>query len=238
MKNNKVNNAILLAAGLGTRLMPITKEIPKPLIEVNGIRIIDRAINYCAKAGIQNIHVVVGYLGNVFEELLIDYPCINIIKNPDYDIANNISSVYSARDYLEDTYIIDADTLIYNSSVIKNDVISSFFYGIKTNSTDDWIFRVENCLIQDEVKGGEGNNIWKVVGISYWNKEDGKKLAKDIEEYYCQLNRKDLYWEFVPLKEKKNNYTISIMNCNEADIMEIDTFEELLSVDSSYKKFI
>ena len=73
-----------------------------------------------------------------------------------------------------------------------------------------------------------------MVGISYWNEEDGKKLAKDIAEVYNTPGGKERYWEQVPLVYKKENYAVEVMECHEEDIVEIDTFRELKQIDKSY----
>ena len=73
-----------------------------------------------------------------------------------------------------------------------------------------------------------------MVGISYWNEEDGKKLATDIAEVYEGPGGKERYWEQVPLVYKKENYAVEVAECKEDDIVEIDTFRELKQIDKSY----
>ena len=92
----KAQRAIFLAAGLGSRLRPITINTPKPLVRVNGVRIIETSIEACLKAGIQEIYIVTGYLADEFNILLKKYPMIQFIHNPEYDKANNISSAVVA----------------------------------------------------------------------------------------------------------------------------------------------
>ena len=90
---NRVKRAIILAAGKGERMLPLTKNVPKPLIRVNGVRMIDTIINSLYKNGIDEIYVVVGYMKEKFYSLKDDYPCITMIDNPYYDNCNNISSL-------------------------------------------------------------------------------------------------------------------------------------------------
>lgn len=115
---NKVKRAIIMAAGLGTRMKPVTLETPKPLIKVNGIRMIDTVIDALHKNGIYEIHIVVGYLKDRFSELLKDFPDVDIIENPYYDTCNNISSLYVARNYIENSVILDGDQIIYNPDIL------------------------------------------------------------------------------------------------------------------------
>ena len=92
MEPYKAKRAVFIAAGFGTRLVPITLNTPKPLVRVHGERIIDSLIDACLEAGIEEIYVVRGYLAEQFDQLLYKYPMIRFLENPLYNEANNISS--------------------------------------------------------------------------------------------------------------------------------------------------
>ena len=113
---HKVKRAIIMAAGTGSRMRPVTLETPKPLVKVNGTRMIDTAIEDLLANGIREIYVVVGYKKEQFNQLQEDYPFIKLIDNPYYDTCNNIASLYVAREYLEDCIILDGDQIIYNTA--------------------------------------------------------------------------------------------------------------------------
>ena len=226
--------AVFLAAGFGSRMIPITINTPKPLVRVHGVRIIDRLIDSCLKAGINEIIIIRGYLAELFDQLKNKYPNIRFIDNPTYDEANNIGSTFLARHLLSNTYVIESDLLVSNSQIIKKYHYSSDFLAIKKQYTDDWCFKVEDGLIQEEMNGGKGDDIWQMVGISYWNESDGKRLSQDIETVYATSEGKNYYWEQVPLVYCKDHYRVEVLPCRQEDVVEIDTFEELKEIDNTY----
>ena len=234
LESYRVKRAVFVAAGFGSRLAPITFNTPKPLVRVHGMRIIDRLIDACLEAGIEEIWIVRGYLGELFDQLLYKYPMIKFIDNPVYSEANNISSALVARHLLSSAYVFEADLLLSNPKIIRKYHYTSDFLAIKKERSDDWCFRVKDGLIVEEKVGGEGDDVWQMVGISYWNEEDGRKLARDIEEVYASPGGKERYWEQVPLVYRKENYAVEICECSEEDIIEIDTFSELKAIDKTY----
>ena len=228
----KVKRALFIAAGFGSRLVPVTLNTPKPLVRVNGKRIIDGLIDACLAAGIDDITIVRGYLGEQFDQLLYKYPMIKFIENPVYNEANNISSALVARYNLSNSYVFEADLLISNPKIITKYHYTSDFLGIKMERSDDWCFEVKDGFITEQKVGCL--NCYQMVGISYWNQEDGMKLSKHIEEAYNLPGGKELYWEQTALKIFKNQYKIAIRECKQEDIVEIDTFNELKAIDKSY----
>ena len=230
----RAKRAVFIAAGFGTRLVPITFNTPKPLVRVHGVRIIDRLIDACLEAGINEIIIVRGYLGELFDQLLYKYPMIRFLENPAYNEANNISSALVARYMLSNAYVFEADLLISNPAVIRKYHYSSDFLAIRTDRSDDWCFRVKDGIIQEEKVGGEGNDIWQMVGISYWDEADGHKLSQDIQDVYQSPGGKERYWEQVPLVYRKEHYEVEVRECFAEDIVEIDTFNELKAIDKTY----
>ena len=224
----RVKRAVFIAAGFGSRLVPITFNTPKPLVRVHGVRIIDRLIDSCLEIGINDIYIVRGYLSELFDQLLYKYPMIKFLENPAYNIANNISSSLVARYMLSNAYVFEADLLLYNPKIIKK------YLAIKKKRSDDWCFQVKDGIIIDEKVGGEGDDIWQMVGISYWNSVDGHRLSQDIADVYASPGGKERYWEQVPLIYRKQHYAVEILECSEDDIVEIDTFNELKEIDKIY----
>ena len=228
----RAKRAIFIAAGFGSRMVPITFNTPKPLVRVHGVRIIDRLIDGCLRAGINEIIIVRGYLAEQFDQLLYKYPMIKFLENPVYNEANNISSAMIARYLLSNAYVFEADLVLSNPDIIRKYHYQSDFLGIRKDRTDDWCFEVKNGIITDEKVGGQ--DCWQAIGISYWNDSDGNRLSQDIADVYASPGGKERYWEQVPLVYKKENYSVEIRECFEDDIVEIDTFRELKAIDKTY----
>lgn len=228
----RVKRAIFLAAGFGSRMVPITLNTPKPLVRVHGKRIIETLLDAVVKAEIPEIIVVTGYLGEQFEVLLKKYPNIKFIDNKKYNEANNISSAYLVKDLFENSYVLESDLILYNENLIRKYEYQSNFLAAYTEVTDDWCFETKNGIITKQKIGGY--NCHQMIGISYYDKKDGQQLHKDIDKVYNSPGGKEKYWDQIPLDVYKNNYKIYIRECKKEDIIEIDTFNELKKIDKTY----
>ena len=228
----RVKRAIFLAAGFGSRLVPITFNTPKPLVRVNGVRMIETLLDAVVEAGIPEIIIVTGYLAEQFEVLKNKYKNITFIENKMYNEANNISSAYMVRDKLCNAYVMEADLCLYNKKLIRKYEYQSNFLGKYVDRTDDWCFETKNGYITKQKVGGI--NCYQMYGISYYDEKDGKQIKEDIEKVFNSPGGKEKYWEQVLLDVYKKNYKIAVRECKEGDIIEIDTFNELKKVDSVY----
>lgn len=229
----RVRRAVFIAAGFGSRLVPITFNTPKPLVRVHGTRIIDTLLDAVAAAGIPEIVIVRGYLGEQFDQLLYKYPNIIFVENPVYNEANNISSAVCVRYLLKNAYVLEADLVLKNRALIRKYEYESNMLGIPVDRSDDWCLMTDGSgVITQETVGGL--NCHQMVGISFWSEADGGKLAGDLDEVYRSPGGKERYWEQVPLVYKKENYSVHVRECSFEDITEIDTFNELKQIDKLY----
>ena len=120
-------NAIIIAAGMGTRLRPLTLSTPKPLIKVFGKPMIERNVEFLLEKGIKEIVIVTGYLGEQFSFLKEKYPEVKLVHNDKFNEYNNIYSFYLIREYLEDSYILDGDIYL-NKNIFKTDLDKSMYF--------------------------------------------------------------------------------------------------------------
>lgn len=235
----RAKRAVLLASGFGSRMRPITINTPKPLVRVNGKRIIDSLIEPLLKLGIEEIHIVVGYLAEGFELLKRSYPSITLINNPLFATTNNISSALAASEHFQNAYVFESDLLLKNPSLLKRYNCNSFYLGVPVESTPDWCFETKNeqggePIITNLKKGGE--NCHHMFGISYWTQEDGAKLARDFADAFnANEENKQRFWDDVPCVLMRDHYQVRVRECSFADIAEIDSLRELQELDPSYR---
>lgn len=228
----RVKRAIFLAAGFGSRLVPITLNTPKPMVLVNGKRIIETLLDAVVKAEIKEIYIITGYLSEQFEILKKKYPQIKFVENNMYNEANNISSAYLVRNLIKNAYVLESDLYLYNPKLIRKYEYHSNFLGYYVDRSDDWCIEVKNGIITKEKVGGI--NCYQMVGISYYDENDGQNIEKDMEEVFKSPGGKEKYWEQVILDVCKKNYNIYLRECQKEDIIEIDTFNELKAIDPTY----
>ena len=233
-----VRRAIIMAAGIGKRLQPLTLETPKPLISVNGTRMIDSAINGLHKNGITEIYIVVGHLKEQFYQLESLYPGVTIIENPYYETCNNISSLYVARDYIEEAIILDGDQIIYNPAALQPEFDRSGYNCIWTDrETDEWLLSVENGIVKSCSRNG-GKTGWQLFSISRWTSSDGKRLKKHLELEFEKNKNYQIYWDDIAIFCHANDYELGIYKMNPGDVIEIDNISELARLDHRYQIYV
>ncbi len=233
---NKAERAVIMAAGFGSRLMPVTKETPKPLIKVNGVRMIDSVIKALHKNGVNEIYIVVGYLKEKFDVLKREYSGIELIENPYYDTCNNISSLYVAREHLENSLILDGDQIIYNDDVLSPYFEKSGYNSVWTDGeTDEWLQQVENGKVVSCSRTG-GKRGWQLFSISRWTEKDGKKLKRHLELEFENKQNRGIYWDDVVMFNHFDEYDLTVRPMNYGDVIEIDSLDDLMKLDLSYKK--
>ena len=230
-----VKRAIIMAAGIGKRMNPITLKIPKPLVKVNGIRMIDTVIQALHANDIREIYIVVGYLKEQFESIVQEYEGITLIENPYYNTCNNISSLYVAREHICDAIILDGDQMIYNKDILRKEFSMSGYNANWTDeTTDEWLMEIDDDKVVSCSRTG-GKKGWQLYSVSRWTYDDGIKLKKHLEYEFEVVKNHQIYWDDVAMFNHFEDFTLGVLPMKKGDILEIDSYEELVSIDDTYK---
>ena len=227
----KVDNAVILAAGFGSRFVPITYELPKGLVSVKGEPMLERQIRQLKEKGINEIIMVVGYLKENFDYLIDKYG-VKLVFNPEYAVKNNLSSLYYARNFLKNSYILSADNWMRENIFNYEEDKSWYSCVYKEGPTSEWCVNAdETGRINSVIIGGYDS--WVMYGPVFICESFSERFIGKIEEYYKKPGKENYMWENVFIDEI-NNFDLYINKQSADNVYEFETVEELRLFDPEY----
>ena len=231
---HRIKNAIILAAGMSTRFIPLNFEKPKGLLVVKGETLIERQIRHLREKGIEEIIVVVGYMKECFEFLKEKYGVI-LVEAKDYAERNNHASVYAAKEYLKNTIITSSD-LYFSENIFQTYAYDSYYCtlfvpgktaerGIETDSDDKII---------DTFYGDKCYDTWITLGYAFFSENFSKKMISFIEAEFDLPETANKFWADIQDEHLADLYMYA-KRCNDGIIHEFDSLEELRDFDEAYR---
>ncbi|MCR5793825.1 MAG: NTP transferase domain-containing protein [Solobacterium sp.] len=223
LQEQKPSSAIILAAGLGMRMIPINSHTPKALIEVRGERLIERIIRQLHEADIRDIYVVVGFMKESFEYLIDDFN-VKLIVNRDYASKNNFHSLYLAKKYLSDSYVIPGDMWCAENPFSRYETYSWYMVSDKKTSKSAVRVNRRQELIRTEGAGNE------MVGFAYLKKDACEYVKKKLAAFEKDEKKTDYFWDDALYDDEKMIVYANVVTAGE--VIEIDTYEQLREIDA------
>lgn len=248
MNPEKIKSAVIMAAGLGTRMRPLTDRMPKPLAEINGIPLIETSIKAMRCSGIEKIAVVTGYLGEQLAYLAEKYGNLSIVRNDNYASMNNISSVHAAFNagFLnENSYICEGDLFIADPDVFSCDMpyenssaVSAYFARpVNEPEYGDWGFLTdEGSLRINRIKGPERRFCrFGMIGISAWLTGDLEMLRDRVNSMMDTADGRASFWDEAADSLISEGMDVFVKPVSDGAVIEIDTVAELEELRQAYK---
>lgn len=228
----RVNNAIIMAAGISSRFAPISYEKPKALIKVKNEILIERQIRQLQEAGIPEIIIVVGYKKEQFSYLQEKFE-VRLIENPEYAVRNNNGSIYAVRQYLKNSYICSADNY-FNHNPFEKEISGSYYAAVfAEGATDEWCMEEDDNGFIKAVQIG-GQKAWYMLGHAFWSEAFSRKFLQILEKEYQWPETKDKLWEKI-FMEHLQELPMKIRKYGQDDIYEFDSLDELREFDTNYR---
>ena len=233
LESHRIDNAIILAAGMSTRFVPFNYEKPKGLLEVKGEVLIERQIRQLHEKGIMEIVVVVGHMKEQFEYLIEKYGVI-LVETDDYAVKNNHASVYAARDYLKNSIITSSD-LYFTENIFQTYAFDAYYCTIfmPGKTAERGIETDDDDRILDTFYGDKCYDIWVTLGYAFFSKRFSENYLKIMEKEFNLPETAGKFWADIQDEHLDELYMYA-KRVDSSVIHEFDSLEELREFDSKY----
>ena len=227
----RVENAIIMAAGMSTRFAPLSYETPKGLLVVKGERLIEREIKQLREAGIQKITVVVGYMKEKMF-YLADKFGVEIVVNEDYYRYNNCSSLMLVRKQLGKTYICSSDNYFVENPFEEYVYRGYYSTVFAEGETDEYcVTETKDGIIKEVTVGGEDE--WYMLGHVYFDRAFSEQFVSILENEFKHEAYKLQLWEDYYARHV-DTLLLEAKHYSGEVIKEFDSLDELRAFDEHY----
>ena len=226
----RVKNAVILTAGFGIRCVPLTYETPKGLLEVYGKPMIERQIEQLLEKGINDIVLVVGYKKEMFD-YLIDKFGVKLVYNREYGVKNTLTSLYYVAEYLDSTYLLEADNWIENNVFHLYEAYNWHTVVYMQGPTHE-LCAMASATDKIESMFFSGEDDWAIIGPAYFSPAFSKKLKVFLIDYYNRPGTENFYWEQIMVDHIDE--LPMYLNRQTGNVHEFENLEELRMFDPTY----
>ena len=229
----KVKNAVIMAAGLSSRFVPLSLEKPKGLLTVKNEVLIERQIKQLQEAGIQEIILVLGYKKEAFFYLESKFNGLKILINPEYNTKNNTYTLYLARKYIENSYICSSDDY-FEENPFESYVYQSYYAAVHVSEkTNEWYMvpDAKGNIAKVKTSGDDG---FIMLGHAYWDRHFSCSMLNLLEADQTEGNYDQVLWEQVLAEHVKSLPPMEIKEYPAGSIFEFDSLDELREFDDNY----
>lgn len=231
LEEHRINTAIILAAGISSRFVPICFEIPKALLPVKGEVMIERQIRQLQEKDIREIIIVVGHMKEKFYYLKDKYG-VKFVETDTYKVRNNHASVYAAREYLGNTIVTSAD-LYFNKNVFQSYAYDAYYCAVykegvteERGVTTDQYDRMTRTFYN-------AADTWVTLGYAYYNRRFSENFLDILDREYNYPETIGKFWADIQDDHLPKLY-MNIKRCDNDVIYEFDSLEELREFDRGY----
>lgn len=228
LKPYRAQNAVILAAGLSSRFVPISYEKPKGILNVRGEVLIERQIRQLQEAGIHDITVVVGYKKEYFFYLEDEFG-VKLVLNEEYATRNNNSSLMAVRNILGRTYICSSDDYFVENPFRPYEYKAFYAAQYSEGPTEEWCMEIGPKGRIKSVSIG-GSDSWYMIGHAFFDEEFSKRFVQILEEEYLFPQTAQKLWEELYMEHIKD-FDMVVRKFEEGLIWEFDSIDELRAFD-------
>lgn len=233
LEQYKIKNAIILAAGVSSRFVPMCFETPKALLSVKGEVMIERQIRQLQEKGIEEIVIVVGHMKERFYYLKDKFH-VKFVETDTYKFRNNHASVYAAREYLGNTIITSAD-LYFTKNIFQKYAFDAYYCTIyQEGKTEERGISTDPFDRITETFYGAADT-WVTLGYAYFNERFSKNFLEILGREYNFPETQSKFWADIQDEHLSELYMYA-KHCESNVIYEFDSLEELRNFDKAYEE--